>query len=158
MTSHHHQKPKQTYQHPHSNRIENHKYRQITGSNYGIKHEIKSNQIKSENHKMRSQWNQKSNKTSHTDLLKTTDKASKLTGSSKKNFNSEARFAEANLTTGALVIPSFNNMLEAPPEMWMALQPRLVLATRQPSVVAMGTEYSNPSSNKGPAIPTGIWT
>jgi len=36
-----------------------------------------------------------------------------------------------------------------------ALQPLLVLATRQPSVVAMGTMYCRPSSSRGPATPTG---
>ncbi|KAG5614131.1 hypothetical protein H5410_013955 [Solanum commersonii] len=37
----------------------------------------------------------------------------------------------------------------------MALQPLLVLATKHPSVVAIGTENSFPLSSKGPAIPTG---
>ena len=36
-----------------------------------------------------------------------------------------------------------------------ALQPLLVLATRAPSVVAMGTWYCTPSSRRGPATPTG---
>lgn len=38
----------------------------------------------------------------------------------------------------------------------IALQPRLVLATRQPSVVAIGTWYSFPSRQRGPATPTGM--
>ena len=37
-----------------------------------------------------------------------------------------------------------------------ALQPLLVLATRQPSVVAIGTWYICPSSSRGPATPTGM--
>ena len=36
-----------------------------------------------------------------------------------------------------------------------ALHPLLVLATRHPSVVAMGTIYSSPSRTRGPATPTG---
>lgn len=38
----------------------------------------------------------------------------------------------------------------------IALQPLLVLATRQPSVVAIGTWNSFPSKHRGPATPTGI--
>lgn len=38
----------------------------------------------------------------------------------------------------------------------IALQPLFVLATRQPSVVAIGTWYSFPSRHRGPATPTGM--
>lgn len=38
----------------------------------------------------------------------------------------------------------------------IALQPLLVLATRQPSVVAIGTWNSFPSKHRGPATPTGM--
>lgn len=38
----------------------------------------------------------------------------------------------------------------------IALQPLLVLATRQPSVVAIGTWNSFPSKHSGPATPTGM--
>jgi hypothetical protein len=40
----------------------------------------------------------------------------------------------------------------------MALQPRWVLATRQPSVVAMGRCTFSPLSSMGPATPTGMGT
>lgn len=39
-----------------------------------------------------------------------------------------------------------------------ALHPRFVLATKHPSVVAMGTYNISPSNNNGPATPTGIGT
>ena len=36
------------------------------------------------------------------------------------------------------------------------LQPRFVLANRQPSVVAIGTVYFTPSNCSGPTTPTGM--
>uniref|UniRef100_A0A0A9CX76 Uncharacterized protein n=1 Tax=Arundo donax TaxID=35708 RepID=A0A0A9CX76_ARUDO len=73
------------------------------------------------------------------DLLNTTARVSELAGSSKKALSSAARRADGNRTAGARVIPSLSTTLEAPPDSAMALQPRFVLATRQPSVVAIGT-------------------
>lgn len=49
-------------------------------------------------------------------LLKTSDKVSKLRGSSKKNFNCAALLAVENLTTGALDMQSLKTTLLAPPE------------------------------------------
>lgn len=51
-------------------------------------------------------------------------------------------------------MPSLRMTEWAPPASLMALQPRLVEATRQPSVVAMGTYSTRPSSVKGPTTPT----
>lgn len=48
-----------------------------------------------------------------------------------------AKETDGNLTTGALVMPSCTILLEIP--FWKsARQPLLVLATKQPSVVAIG--------------------
>lgn len=46
---------------------------------------------------------------------------------------------EENLTTGPLVIPSSTTLVITPPHDVSALHPLFVLATKQPSVVAMGT-------------------
>lgn len=46
---------------------------------------------------------------------------------------------EENLTTGPLVMPSSSILVVTPPLIVNALHPRFVLATRHPSVVAMGT-------------------
>jgi hypothetical protein len=64
---------------------------------------------------------------------------SKFAGFSKNPLSSAARRADGKRATGARVIPSRYTTLEAPPDSAMALHPRLVLAMRQPSVVAMGT-------------------
>ncbi|KAM1054091.1 hypothetical protein FF1_001522 [Malus domestica] len=53
---------------------------------------------------------------------------------------------------GTLVIPSFSNTLMAPPGKLIVLQLRLVLATKQPSVVTIGTENYLPSSIRGTAV------
>jgi hypothetical protein len=50
-----------------------------------------------------------------------------------------ARTAEGNLMHGALVMASLSSKALHPPDIEMALQPLFVDATRQPSVVAMGT-------------------
>jgi hypothetical protein len=76
----------------------------------------------------------------------------------EKNFNCAALAAASNLTTGALVMTSLSIVLVAPPDVEIALQPLFVLATRQPSVVAIGTCNSNPSSRRGPATPIGSYT
>uniref|UniRef100_A0A0A9DA16 Uncharacterized protein n=1 Tax=Arundo donax TaxID=35708 RepID=A0A0A9DA16_ARUDO len=73
------------------------------------------------------------------DLLKTMESVSKLAGSSRNALSPAARRAVGRRATGARVMPSRSTTLVAPPDSAMALQPRLVLATRHPSVVAMGT-------------------
>ena len=65
---------------------------------------------------------------------------------------------ETNLTQGPRVMPLVVTTAVAPPETEMALQPRWVLATRQPSVVAMGRCTFSPLSSMGPATPTGMGT
>lgn len=64
---------------------------------------------------------------------------------------------EPNRTTGPRVIPSATMRLFTP-DCSRALAPRLVEATRQPSVVAIGTCIIRPSSSRGPATPTGTGT
>lgn len=46
---------------------------------------------------------------------------------------------EENLTTGPLVIPSSTTLVITPPHDINARHPLFVLATKQPSVVAIGT-------------------
>jgi len=60
-----------------------------------------------------------------------------------------------NLSTGARDIPSLVRQLITPHDL-RALQPRFVLATRHPSVVAIGIMNSLPSSFRGPTAPSGI--
>ena len=71
-------------------------------------------------------------------------------------FRSTALFADGIFTTGPLVMPSAVTNTEAPPPSLMALQPRCVEATRQPSVVAMGMGTMVPFTSTGPARPTGM--
>mmetsp|Transcript_1519 Transcript_1519/g.3035 ORF Transcript_1519/g.3035 Transcript_1519/m.3035 type:complete len:229 (-) Transcript_1519:135-821(-) len=75
---------------------------------------------------------------------------------STQSFKAAAPITSGILTTGARVIPSLRTALCAPPLRAIALQPRLVEATKQPSVVAMGTMYCLPSRTRGPATPTGM--
>mmetsp|Transcript_70274 Transcript_70274/g.120697 ORF Transcript_70274/g.120697 Transcript_70274/m.120697 type:complete len:328 (-) Transcript_70274:157-1140(-) len=60
-------------------------------------------------------------------------------GSSTHSFNFAASVAEGRSRQGARVMPSFRTTAVQPPDWVTALAPRLVLATKQPSVVAMGT-------------------
>jgi hypothetical protein len=62
--------------------------------------------------------------------------------------------------TGARVIPTSSTWTAAPPASRIAAQPRLMLARRAPSVVAIGTQTSpsmcSPRTVSGPTIPIGI--
>ena len=55
-------------------------------------------------------------------------------------------------------MPSAMSAVVAPPARRMAAQPRLVLASSAPSVVAIGTTNDLPSSSSGPTTPTGSGT
>ena len=63
---------------------------------------------------------------------------------------------QGNLTTGPLVMPSYVTLVVTPQPL-RAEQPRLVLATRQPSVVAMGTwaQVCKPGTTTPPGL---TWT
>ncbi|KNC29763.1 hypothetical protein FF38_05226 [Lucilia cuprina] len=61
-----------------------------------------------------------------------------------------ARLTLEKRTQGARVMPT-SSTYEVTPRIDKALQPRLVEATKAPSVVAMGTKYFAPSKSKGPA-------
>ena len=80
----------------------------------------------------------------------------KFSGSSHHTFNAAAWRADGNRTQGARVIPSRTITACAPPPSVMALAPRFVLATKHPSVVAMGMNMDCPFNVIGPTIPTGI--
>lgn len=103
---------------------------------------------------------------------------------SSQPLTSAALHADGSCTTGPRVIPSAKTRLLTPPDSyththkrsakiknsqhvwiktneWLTLtarHPRLVLATKHPSVVAMGTWNSFPSNSSGPATPTGTGT
>ena len=64
--------------------------------------------------------------------------STKVEGSLTHLTKTAALVADLNLKHGALVIPSLSNVLVAPPPIVTALHPLLVLATRHPSVVAIG--------------------
>mmetsp|Transcript_17751 Transcript_17751/g.68860 ORF Transcript_17751/g.68860 Transcript_17751/m.68860 type:complete len:279 (+) Transcript_17751:334-1170(+) len=91
-------------------------------------------------------------------LLKALQTCLKLSGASIHRLSSTHLLAEGMRTSGALVIPFSISEVCAPPDTEMALQPRCVLAIRQPSVVAIGTVTFSPSISTGPATPTGIGT
>mmetsp|Transcript_20110 Transcript_20110/g.43662 ORF Transcript_20110/g.43662 Transcript_20110/m.43662 type:complete len:224 (-) Transcript_20110:1009-1680(-) len=80
----------------------------------------------------------------------------KLSGVPIQRATSAASVAEGIRTHGARVMPSLRMVLDAPLPWEMALHPRLVLATRHPSVVAMGMYTDSPFRVMGPAIPTGM--
>mmetsp|Transcript_17676 Transcript_17676/g.68602 ORF Transcript_17676/g.68602 Transcript_17676/m.68602 type:complete len:210 (-) Transcript_17676:787-1416(-) len=73
-------------------------------------------------------------------------------------LTSTAREADGSCMTGARVMPLLSRLAAAPPLALMALQPRCVEATRQPSVVAMGITMFSPLIMSGPAMPTGTPT
>ena len=81
--------------------------------------------------------------------------ASTLAGTSHHAHSCAARPQLGSLITGARVMPSRVNTVVQPPDSVMTLQPRFVLATRQPSVVAIGMKTGSPSTAIGPITPTG---
>jgi hypothetical protein len=79
----------------------------------------------------------------------------KFAGFSTHDFSSDEALSEAVRTRGARVIPSPRTTLVAPPAFLIAVQPRLVEASKAPSVVAMGTLNCLSSNMSGPTMPTG---
>ena len=62
---------------------------------------------------------------------------------------------DGNSITGPRVMASWVSTVVTPPFAFRTLHPRLVDATRVPSVVAMGIGVIRPSIIRGPAIPNG---
>ena len=81
--------------------------------------------------------------------------ASAFACTSTHAFNAAASARLGIAMRGARVIPSEERADTAPPALRMAAHPRLVDASRAPSVVAMGTQNGEPSSRSGPTTPTG---
>mmetsp|Transcript_9699 Transcript_9699/g.20527 ORF Transcript_9699/g.20527 Transcript_9699/m.20527 type:complete len:346 (+) Transcript_9699:339-1376(+) len=85
-------------------------------------------------------------------------RSAKFSGTSHHSFSSAASIALRIWTQGARVMPSRTTALRAPPPWDTALHPRFALATKHPSVVAMGMYTVSPSNVRGPIIPQGMGT
>ena len=81
-----------------------------------------------------------------------------FSGVSAQCLNAAARKTDGARSNGDRVMPLAKMTEKAPPESSIARQPRFVLATSAPSVVAIGTRVSLLSIISGPTTPTGTGT